>query len=343
MRKVGRNKIIDQTVKRETSDQTKEIKQVLQQKLPIEDAIAFSDAEHEKESNRYWFNYPSTWRTITNQDLILGLRSTSIQTNYQPFIVFKPKFRVIIKYNEVDINTIFAPVLNIEKYWYGYALINMITLKLEEAFNDFFKEVGFPTNIVTFVTLFNDEIFEPIYYLEPSENEPVYNHARNGNYTLSLYLRQDFMLMEYSNMTLSVEYLNIGHIQNTDMAFNFIAQSVEYYELERPDSNIHIRLPHIITPIVNTIKPEHIVLTASFANQSKDNYIGKGSNIYTPIKQYPISSADTKFWIDVNIIESWRSAHKLFSEYIPVELNEFQLTGSLIEIQLITQDRSQYI
>ena len=338
MRRINRQKVIDQTVKKDTSEQTKEIQRVLQQKLPIEDAIPFSDAEHEKGTNRYWFKYPSTWRTITNQDLILGLRSTSIQTNYQPFTVFKPKFRVIIKYNEVDINTIFAPVLNIENCWYGYALSSMIIFKLIEAFYDFFKEVGFPTTIVTFTTLYTDDIFEPIHYLEPSDNEPVYNHARKGNYTLSLCLRQDFLMMEYSNMTLNIEYL-----KNTDMAIGFIARTVEYYELERPQSNIHIRLPHIITPIVNTIKPEHIVLTASFANQSKDNYIGKGSNIYTPIKQYPMNSADTRFWIDVNIIESWESAHKIFSEYIPVELNEFQLTGSLIELQLITQDRSQYI
>ena len=132
-------------------------------------------------------------------------------------------------------------------------------------------------------------------------------------------------------------------MDGADIPFMGIAVNVNYFELDISSSNLHVRLPYFTTPIINTIRAEDIILSASFANQSKNNYIGKGSQVFNPIKQYPISSADSTFWIDIGIMEFWRSEDKGYVDFIPVELNQFQRSSSLIEIQLITQDRSQYI
>ena len=68
MRRLNKKKILNETVKQSTSEPVKEIKHILKQTIPVEDVILFSDAEHETGANRYWFNFPATWRTITKSE-----------------------------------------------------------------------------------------------------------------------------------------------------------------------------------------------------------------------------------------------------------------------------------
>ena len=95
MRRVGKHKIVDQTVKKDTSDQTKEIQQLLVPSIPIEDVIKFSDAEHEEGTNRYWFKFPPAWRNISNQDLILGVRSIKLINDVISIRSFMVTFAVV--------------------------------------------------------------------------------------------------------------------------------------------------------------------------------------------------------------------------------------------------------
>ena len=336
MRRINRKRVIDETIKKETSDQTKEIKQVLQQKLPIEDVIRFSDAEHEKLTNRYWFKFPPVWRTIVNQELIIGIRSTSLKTNYKPFKVFKPQFRVKLKYKDVNIDGYFTPELNIESEWYGYKFMLMMGICLRQKFWKFFSEVGFPTDILQITPLYTDDIYAPDIPAVDLEANPKYVHARDCRYRLSFCIDKN-TITKYDNLLMDIQY------DEYDIPFMTITTLIDYFKLDSNIPNIHIRTPYFTTSIMNTIKAEDIILTSSLANQSRDNYIGKGNQTFIPIKQYPISSADSTFWIDLSITEFWRSEGIGYVDTIPVELNEYHRSSCLIEIQLITQDRSQYI
>ena len=336
MRRINRKRVIDETIKKETSDQTKEIKQVLQQKLPIEDVIRFSDAEHEKGSNRYWFKFPPVWRTITNQDLILGVRSTSLKTNRLPFTVYRPKFGITAKYGDISINEYFTPEITIPSESCGYQLILLLGYWLRDKFFDFFRERGFPTDILQITPLYTDNIYAPDIPVEELEANPKYVHVRDCCYRLSFCVSKKNT--NYKNLLLYIQYEDI-----TDLPFFTLISNFDYFQLDILTTQLHIRTPYFTIPVIRVIKPEDIILTASFANQSKDNYIGTGNQVFNPIKQYPISSADTTFWIDVSIMEFWRSEGKGYIDFIPVELNEYYRSSSLIEIQLITQDRSQYI
>ena len=329
MRKVGRKKIVDETVKKETSDQTKEIKRVLQPNIPVEDVIKFSDAEHEEGTNRYWFNFPPTWRTITNQNLILGVRSTSIKTTINEFDVLRPTIGIVIDYNDIHINEdvqIEVPIMN---KFDGIGIL----FKCSEDISNYFRKLlrehkGLPFIGATYFYT-DGNVWAP--------REEEYDVERNCCYNLTFFVYSGWS--ELQNFSLEIAY-----VSQTDLPFDTLIQSVEYIEFHDEERNVHVKVPRFIIPVVSTLKPNDIVLTASFANQTKDNYIGIGSQTFTPIKQYPISSSDSKFWIDLSVYQSWEDQYfDHVSGTIPVELNKFEGMSSLIEIQLITQDRSQYI
>ena len=329
MRKVGRKKIVDETVKKETSDQTKEIKRVLQPSIPVEDVIKFSDAQHEEGTNRYWFNFPPTWRTITNQNLILGVRSTSIKTTINEFDVLRPTIGIVIDYNDIHINEdvqIEVPIMN---KFDGIGILYKCTEDISNYFRKLLREhKGLPFIGATYFYT-DGNVWRPM--------EEEYDVERNCCYNLTFFVYSDWT--ELQNFSLEIAY-----VSQTDLPFDALIQSVEHVEFHNEERNVHVRVPRFTIPVVSTLKPNDIVLTASFANQTKDNYIGIGSQTFTPIKQYPINSSDSKFWIDLTVHQSWEDADFFHvSGTIPVELNKFEGMSSLIEIQLITQDRSQYI
>ena len=329
MRRVNRQRVTDQTVKKETSEQTKEIRRVLQPNIPVEDVIKFSDAEHVEGTNRYWFNFPPTWRTITNQNLILGVRSTSIKTTIHEFDVLRPTIGIVIDYNDIHINEdvqIEVPIMN---KFSGIGILYKCTEDITNYFRKLRREhKGLPFIGATYFYTDGD-VWAPM--------EEEYDVERNCCYNLTFFVYAGWEgLRDFS--------LEIAYVSQKDLPFDTLIQSVEDVEFHNEEQNIHVKVARFTIPVVSTLKPNDITLTASFANQTKDNYIGIGSQTFTPIKQYPISSSDSKFWIDLSVHQSWLdSGFFHISGTIPVELNKFEGMSSLIEIQLITQDRSQYI
>ena len=112
-------------------------------------------------------------------------------------------------------------------------------------------------------------------------------------------------MTDYKNLSLNIEY-----VEGADIPFISIAPTLDYFELDIDSSHLDIKTPYFTTPIIDAMRPEDIILTASFANQSEDNYIGTGNQVFDHIKQYPISSADSTFWIDICILKFWRNEGK---------------------------------
>ena len=138
MRKFGKTKIQNETVKQSTSEPVKEIRHILKQSIPIEDVILFSDAEHTEGTSRYWFNFPSTWRTITNQNLILGVRSISLVNEIPQVAKFDIRFVIAHNINQtgdnqkiIQLNASFDIDL---KFNQGYTLLKRITDNLNVSY-----------------------------------------------------------------------------------------------------------------------------------------------------------------------------------------------------------------
>ena len=76
-------------------------------------------------------------------------------------------------------------------------------------------------------------------------------------------------------------------------------------------------------------------LSASFCSRSANNYLGSTSSVFNPPKLYPLTGSDMTFWIDLysSILESRQG----------IELPSDFKQDIIIEIQLITQNKSSYI
>ena len=73
-----REKIQNEPKKEEILPVVQQIKTAMTPGIPIEQVVYLNDSrivDHDSGSNRYWVNYPDTWRTVSNQQLVLGVRA----------------------------------------------------------------------------------------------------------------------------------------------------------------------------------------------------------------------------------------------------------------------------
>ena len=309
MRKFGKTKIQNETVKQSTSEPVKEIRHILKQSIPIEDVILFSDAEHTEGTSRYWFNFPSTWRTITNQNLILGVRSISLVNEIPQVIKFDVRFVIAHNINQtgdnqkiIHLNASFDIDL---KFNQGYSLLKRITDNL----------------YVSYILTANKE-----------EDPSVVFQA----YPINEFSPNCFGIRVYAENVPDDKYVRILYLEQG----NYFDQLYSEWNYEEYDSAIQAseenRFVRFIVPYANTLYVKDFYLTSSIATQSEHNYLGRTNDVYQPPKQFPLSSADNRFWIELH-------SFYIKDATLHAEIPEKYKNQFLIELQLITQEKDKYI
>ena len=319
MRRVGKHKIVDQTVKKDTSDQTKEIQQLLVPSIPIEDVIKFSDAEHEEGTNRYWFKFPPAWRNISNQDLILGVRSINLINDVPNTQTFSVSFTVTYH-------------ITVDHKSYSF---------LDQSIDTQFKVTWSDDASVYMENIFHSftEAFE-------TELEKIESELHKGITPLLSLLKGKWVLV-YNNDE-SNWALMVPSIKKPESKYDFIDiivqtekcseswNSIMTYSEERDidgwdDSSMTV----FFAPLSMTQLIPNAQLSASFCSRSSNNYLGSTSSVFNPPKLYPLTGSDTTFWIDLY--------SSILSNKQEIELPSDFKQDIIIELQLITQDKSRYI
>ena len=303
MRRIKKNKAINETVKQSTSEPVKEMKHILKQSIPIEDVILFSDAEHEEGTSRYWFNFPSTWRTISNQNLVLGVRSISLVNELPQVIKFDIRFVIAHNINQtgdehkvIQLNASFDIDLKFDQ---GYNLLKRITENLNVSY---------------------------VLTADMKEDPDVKFKA----YPLNELAPNCFGIRVYAENVPENKYVRILYYEQGNY-FDQLYSEWYYEDFETEDQFVKF-----IFPYANTLYIKDFYLTSSISTQSEHNYLGRTNDVYNPPKQFPLSSADSRFWVDLH------SFH-IKDDSLHAELPEKYRNQFLIEIQLITQDKDKYI
>ena len=323
MRRVGKHKIVDQTVKKDTSDQTKEIQRLLMPSIPIEDVIKFSDAEHEEGTNRYCFKFPPKWRNISNQDLILGVRSITMINdvpNTQVFgVIFSVEYR-ITTVKETEKKTHELPKTSIDlKFKVTWS--DDASTYMENIFHEF-TDV-FETELKKLETK-EQKGDTPLLDLLKGKWLLVYNKADSqwGLLVDGIDIQQD----DNDFIRVLVETEKCSELWNSIMTYSF-----PFFVAKWRNCMITAFTP----PLFTTQLIPNAQLSASFCSRSANNYLGSTSSVFNPPKLYPLTGSDTTFWIDLysSILESRQG----------IELPSDFKQDIIIEIQLIAQNRSPYV
>lgn len=79
-----RSRVVNESTVTPLTKEAADMKQVLNDNIkpiPIEHVFRTNvNCRHERNTNRYHFNYPGEWRTITNQQLLIGIRAVYFKT-----------------------------------------------------------------------------------------------------------------------------------------------------------------------------------------------------------------------------------------------------------------------
>ena len=283
-----------------------QIKAALTPSIPIEQVVYLNDdkvVSHEKGSNRYWINYPDTWRTVANQQLVLGVRAIRKQSRTVGWTLH---FELTFERKEVpdksgtfvfhdtllSSDTLHDLVVKINRQWKAWG---------EELSED--EKVYFTDYLSrTWKSQFMDD-GQWLYGPEP------WSYQFTVPYTIKLSKSStgaDFKLFFEGPYTLdqynpkSKDYCNNVRFSVRDSAF--IGGYATY------------------------------LLAASFVGQETSyQYLGFTNTVFNPPKQYLIPHSDTKFWIDLITADGTRE----------VELDSRDLI--VIELQLSTIPFQKYV
>ena len=306
-----RRKAVNEPKKEELNPYANDVKlamlQTHQMTIPIERVIYVNDTVnvmHKAGTNRYYINFPETWRT-TNQNHIIGVRSIQLRHGYGRTFGFDMQFSyftedgIIFKetVKEVPIEVPFSFKYSYEKNENPDPLewVNELNKSWKE-FSKNFKN----TDEYTWQCTYNDH--DRIYTLELIPTSCMETVEKN---TIKYYLKQ-----------LSPD------LYNSDVKFESNHYPTKKTSLIFPDSET----PKIIIPGPLESYPEYLV-AASFVEQTSHNYLGFTNTTFTPPKYYNITSTDTQFWIDLVSPDGLK----------PRELPTDGRDMLVIEIQLLSQ------
>ena len=304
-----RRKAVNEPKKEELNPYANDVKMAMlqthQMTIPIERVIYVNDADnvrHEPGTNRYYINFPETWRT-TNQKHIIGVRSIQLRHGYGRTFGFDMQFSYFTgdgiifkdKVKEVLVETPFSFKYSYENDENPNPLewVNQLN-KSWESFKNNLKGV----DDYNWTCSYNDQNREYTLELVPSSNV--------NNNTIKYYLTQ--LSPDLYNSDVKFDVNRYPTSKNAPLVF--------------PDSET----PKIIIPGPLESYPEYLI-AASFVEQTSHNYLGFTNTTFTPPKYYNISSTDTQFWIDLVSPDGLK----------PRELPTDGRDMLVIEIQLLSQ------
>ena len=308
----AKSKTQNQPKKEEMSPIVQQMKSAMTPSIPIEQVVYLNDDKvviHEKGSNRYWINYPDTWRTIANQQLVLGVRA-------------------IRKYGCSDFTMAFSIVYSVEevsKYWRFDFRETFLARDLEPG-----KEEEFVARINRRWRDWGEELSDEgktclADYLSHEWTFLVRNETlqESRRWLRSPIVKQDEFTLSYTITT---------ECYNTSTDFRQFFEGPYYSSTYNPKSGGYCVVP-IFLIRDNAFKTyiDTYLIAASFVGQTNYQYLGFTNTEFVPPKQYVVSSGDTKFWIDV-VMADGRGE---------VELDSRNLVA--IELQLTTIPLQKYV
>ena len=270
MRRVGKHKIVDQTVKKDTSDQTKEIQRLLMPSIPIEDVIKFSDAEHEEGTNRYCFKFPPTWRNISNQDLILGVRSITLINDIPNTQVFSVSFNVSYRITLNELNELYYLLETSINVQFKVAWSNDATMYMENVFHSFTD--AFETELEKIESK-EQKGATPLLSLIKGKWVLVYNNDERNWALMVPSIKEPES--DYDFIDLVVDREKCSESWNSIMTY-----SEERDILGWNDSSMTV----FFAPLSMTQLIPNAQLSASFCSRSANNYLGSTSSVFNSPK-----------------------------------------------------------
>ena len=248
--------------------------------IPIEQVVYLNDDKvvvHEQGSNRYYINYPDTWRTISNQQLVLGVRairkfwdnlhmeiSVSIEIAEVKNKSWNFTFKTNIRPDNMSYGNEKLFIDRINEQWMKF------TNQLSESDKVYFTDV-----LGCLWTLKHDASHTNLYIIKTPQPE---------EFTVPYTVRIG------SNISVS-----------RDMKIYF---RIEPYLFTNTKTNLDC-LGWIFTARDNTFRyfNDRYLLAASFTGQTNYRYLGFTNTEFNPPKQYIIPSGETRFWIDVVTVD----------------------------------------
>ena len=303
-----RTKRTNETKKEELNPYANDVKTAMIQShqltIPIERVIYVNDSNnviHKPGTNRYYVNFPETWRT-TNQKHIIGIRSIQLRHGYGRTFEFKMNFSY---YEETGlINKEIKKVFIKEPFIFKYSYENDENPNPLEWTN-------------TLNQLWNE-------YKNNFKNCDIYNwqcdyDENNKIYVLTLIPESCMEYVEKNTIEYTMNYIS-PDMYNTDV-------KISDNEYATTKSNIFpkSKTPRIIIPGPLETYDEYLI-AASFVEQTEHGYLGFTNSVFSPPKYYQLTSTDTKFWIDLV------SPDGLKPRELPVDGRDLLI----IEIQLMT-------
>ena len=302
-------KIQNEPKKEEILPVVQQIKTAMTPGIPIEQVVYLNDSrivDHDSGSNRYWVNYPDTWRTVSNQQLVLGVRAIRkywANLRMEISLTFKVKevsdqqwnfvFQAYLMPNDMAMGKEKEFVARINEQWSAWVE------ELSET------DKGYLIDIVSRQWLYYYEATDECYVIRtpcPTEEDEF-----TGDYTVNI----------------------TDAVVSRDIKLFFSTGMFSEYNPKSGDSCIGMTFK----PKTNAFKyiNDTYLLAASFVGQTNYQYLGFTNTEFNPPKQYVIPIGDTRFWIDVVTADA----------IDPVELDFRDMVA--IELQLTTIPLQKYV
>ena len=264
-------KIENQPKKEEMSPVVQQIKSVITPSIPIEQVVYLNDDKvvtHIEGTNRYWINYPDTWRTISNQQLILGVRAIRKFWNnvYMKItMVYRARggedkswifvFQTSFKPDEMNKRKENLLVGRINQQWTEW--INTLPEDDKTTYWDRLRYQKWNAHYDGFWI-----VIDSPYYYDSTAEYGVYTDSTASSISgdTSKYFTPRWVIMPIPG----------------DDFLRLTARPMTYKEIN-----------------------DTYLLAASFAGQTNYQYLGFTNTEFNPPKQYILPIGDTRYWIDV--------------------------------------------
>ena len=308
-----RPKIANQPQKTPLTPEAQDIKQAIQQTqlYPIEQVVYLTDTghvQHTPGTNRYTIPFPETWRTLTNTELYIGVRSIGLHN-------------ALSRRLPVGL-TCYAT------FWYWprpttECVTTSATIVWEHAYES-------EPNVITWAVEWTSQLDALIANLKSKTPAGTFKWDRyKWFYQHDIEKKQHVLSMHIIDENGEI----IDRINKQSVTFRWEITYLDAIEAVETTTIIEDPEWHLQTSLATVRFPDSFasyneyLLSASFVNQTRWNYLGFTNTVFNPPKVYKINHNDTHYWIEL------ASPDGTEERELPVDGKDF----ITLEIQLIAQ------
>ena len=266
------SKSVNETMKVPVSRETQELAQILQPNIPVEQVIYLNDSkrvEHETGTNKYWVNYPESWRTVPNQHLILGVRAIRKYENKKRKFVLNLQ----ISYYKND---------------YPEPEIHSMIIEMELS-----NESMRPENIPNFIYKIKSD-WDNFYQTVPDDKKFVETLEVNVNDMNEVYMK---MIMKED---FGSHWTGYSTVKANMYMQNNISKIETVYGRNPITSRDHEGVCITSSKYMFHEYDPTYLLSSSFVSSTNYNYLGFTNTEFNPPKCYEIPPGDTRFLVEIS-------------------------------------------